>query len=469
MNIKRIEIDGLYGYMNKSVDFNKSINLLVGINGSGKTSVLNIINWLLVPSFPNLCSVEFKSILLTFDFNEKEYEITCKQHEKEITIDVFNATDSIEFQQIQADFKIHPKNFTRNSNLKKNFATQYYNLSPEEHEIETWNFLSNQIPNPTVIGLDRTLYAEEGNSVAILEDERIVRRKAQTSGDEISESPLDKVSKMAREEYLTYRNKILDLNSQLNDKLLLSSFDEPMTDEMLKVMLSSERLTIEQVINLEKKVKDYFIENMFEKSRSQSRSRNNRNNQRLEKIENYFKNLKFILKKTSNTDIDGMSILYITNVNQFKKLRDLIREFEEFESSSKRYYRQLHSYLESINRFLRDSSKELYFDKRRSRLMFRVLNKGGEIIQSNRSLKDLSSGEKQILILFTYIKFNDKNGKLFIIDEPELSLHPKWQEQFLEGIKSIMTGSTQLMFATHSPAIVGNNSKFCKVLLPYNE
>jgi len=50
MNIKRLEINNLYGYMSKTIDFNEGINLLVGINGSGKTSVLNILNWLIIPS-----------------------------------------------------------------------------------------------------------------------------------------------------------------------------------------------------------------------------------------------------------------------------------------------------------------------------------------------------------------------------------------------------------------------------------
>ena len=89
------------------------------------------------------------------------------------------------------------------------------------------------------------------------------------------------------------------------------------------------------------------------------------------------------------------------------------------------------------------------------------------MIGNDREIITLSSGEKQILILFTYIKFNNQLGKIFIIDEPELSLHPKWQENFLEGIKTIMPKNTQLLFATHSPSIVGKNKSYCKILLPY--
>ena len=73
MNIKRVIIKKLYGYINKDIDVNKNINLLVGINGSGKTSVLNIINWLLVPSITNLCANEFEKIELHFNYKSEDY------------------------------------------------------------------------------------------------------------------------------------------------------------------------------------------------------------------------------------------------------------------------------------------------------------------------------------------------------------------------------------------------------------
>ena len=79
----------------------------------------------------------------------------------------------------------------------------------------------------------------------------------------------------------------------------------------------------------------------------------------------------------------------------------------------------------------------------------------------------LSSGEKQIVILFTYLAF--QRGKIFVVDEPEISLHPRWQEEFLDGVKDLMRSDTQLIIATHSPAIVGKYVDYCTTLLPYNQ
>lgn len=60
-----------------------------------------------------------------------------------------------------------------------------------------------------------------------------------------------------------------------------------------------------------------------------------------------------------------------------------------------------------------------------------------------------------------------KKRQIFIIDEPELSLHLGWQEIF---VKTIIDASpdTQFILATHSPTIVGRieNEKFCIDLTP---
>jgi DNA repair exonuclease SbcCD ATPase subunit len=69
MKLKRLEIKKLYGTFTKSVNFDERLNLLVGINGSGKTSILNCIDWLLKPDLPRLASTNFISIRLILIHN----------------------------------------------------------------------------------------------------------------------------------------------------------------------------------------------------------------------------------------------------------------------------------------------------------------------------------------------------------------------------------------------------------------
>ena len=70
---------------------------------------------------------------------------------------------------------------------------------------------------------------------------------------------------------------------------------------------------------------------------------------------------------------------------------------------------------------------------------------------------DLSSGEQHELVLFYELLFKVAPGSLILIDEPELSLHVVWQEQFLHDIQEITRLSDiDALLATHSPDIIGD-------------
>jgi predicted ATPase len=114
------------------------------------------------------------------------------------------------------------------------------------------------------------------------------------------------------------------------------------------------------------------------------------------------------------------------------------------------------------------SAKKILFKEDTSEITFNNLDKNGSAVTKYKDIKFLSSGEQQILILFTYIAFNSTDGKIFIIDEPELSLHIKWQEDFLEKLEKITPDSTQLLLATHSPILANKKKDKAITLLPYN-
>jgi len=73
-------------------------------------------------------------------------------------------------------------------------------------------------------------------------------------------------------------------------------------------------------------------------------------------------------------------------------------------------------------------------------------------------LDTLSSGEKHDFIMFYNLIFNIDNNGLVLIDEPEISLHIEWQESYLDHLIAIceMNG-LQAIVATHSPNIVSSH------------
>ena len=72
------------------------------------------------------------------------------------------------------------------------------------------------------------------------------------------------------------------------------------------------------------------------------------------------------------------------------------------------------------------------------------------------SLSDLSSGEKQIVSLFSHLYLTNREKFFVLIDEPELSLSVPWQRRFLEDIRkgAFCAG---LVAVTHSPFIYDNS------------
>ena len=97
-----------------------------------------------------------------------------------------------------------------------------------------------------------------------------------------------------------------------------------------------------------------------------------------------------------------------------------------------------------------DGTSEFYVDKKVS---FDISN-GLRIYEKNGKILDpslLSSGEKQLLLLFcNTIAARGRSG-VFIIDEPEISLNVKWQRKLVDSLlKLVGEADVQFLLATHS-------------------
>ncbi len=148
--------------------------------------------------------------------------------------------------------------------------------------------------------------------------------------------------------------------------------------------------------------------------------------------------------------------------SQYRHINELASAFDSYETSAAAAYEDIRSFLDTVNRFLEDSSKVLFFDEHSGDLSFDFI--GADRRRRANPLSRLSSGEKQVLMLFTFMAFVSKKDQVFIVDEPELSLHPKWQSNFLEAMIGQAPERTQIILATHSPEIVGRFRDSCVLL-----
>lgn len=78
-------------------------------------------------------------------------------------------------------------------------------------------------------------------------------------------------------------------------------------------------------------------------------------------------------------------------------------------------------------------------------------------------IADLSSGEKQIVFRGAFLLRNQQSikGNTILIDEPEISLHPKWQAKIFDYYRKLFTDhnnnqNSQLFIATHSQYVLSS-------------
>lgn len=89
------------------------------------------------------------------------------------------------------------------------------------------------------------------------------------------------------------------------------------------------------------------------------------------------------------------------------------------------------------------------------------------LMEKEISIRDASSGEQCFLSLILGIASEITDNSLICIDEPEISLHPEWQEQIVEVIENTFASykGCHFIIATHSPQLIANiSSENCFVL-----
>lgn len=157
----------------------------------------------------------------------------------------------------------------------------------------------------------------------------------------------------------------------------------------------------------------------------------------------------FQKSRTNVKNTGSITITDLLHIYNTWRTYSLTKEYENLQKEKERIFQQKEIFLTTINKLF-NGRKELKISEKNE---LQVISKNNDPM----SIRDLSSGEKQILILLGETLLQEKKPTLYIADEPELSLHIKWQESLTECIKKVNTNA-QIIFATHSPDIVGAHS-----------
>ncbi len=158
--------------------------------------------------------------------------------------------------------------------------------------------------------------------------------------------------------------------------------------------------------------------------------------------------------KSSRSDLDSDGIVFPIDIFSHQKIVEthIVRLVQEKvianrELTAKEVIEQT---IGDINQLLKGISlKTLLVDINSEQPIFKSVC--GPLILSN----ELSGGEKQLYykaILFDKLR---PQNSLIMVDEPETSLHPTWQQEVLKLYHNI-PGNNQVILVTHSPHIIAS-------------
>ncbi|MBE6151569.1 MAG: ATP-binding protein [Firmicutes bacterium] len=126
------------------------------------------------------------------------------------------------------------------------------------------------------------------------------------------------------------------------------------------------------------------------------------------------------------------------------------KSFEEFKKESKlyRFEKAFNDFFDNVTFERVDNTdsveKKIIFEKHGKKI----------------NIDSLSTGEKQIVFRGAHLLKNVNNisNGIVLIDEPELSMHPKWQSKILQFYRNLFTKDgnqkTQILVATHSEYVL---------------
>lgn len=406
--LNSIEISGLWGSYNLNLNTNKDINLFIGTNGSGKTTLLNLINYILSVDIDNMNEINFKSakIVLVNFYNTKKHK-TIKIEK----IGRFNFIYKVGANKFEINFsllsdRVHMRPFRQNLIETRKKILEAININP--------------VKNITVYRkIDKDLFNRyPGESY----------KYGQYSDDEDAEfNPIDTRIKKLLIDFAEYRETLNYESNKISEEFKM---------DVLRALLKAPSRKNSDIlkINYNKNDLNSALKNL---------GFNKRNDLTLgADFVNSYEEFKNLVKRNKGITIDKIMQMPVYNV-----LDTAIELSKESDKKKQEINTPVYQFLEVANNFLGEG----HFNKKVSIFAGRlkIENKKHEDIEITK----LSSGEKQLLILLLETLLQKNKPQIYIIDEPELSLHISWQRAIVKSILQL-NPNVQLLIATHSPEIV---------------
>ena len=414
--IESFKIDKLWGYRNIDLTFNNDVNVLIGPNGSGKTTILNLLH--------SILSGDLQSVV-NFNFQQAKIGLKSFKSNSVRTIKVNIGDESLKLKVGQREYSAPIDIFSDRKPIRSPLRYLY------ERDNVIRNMLLEEIDGEST-PLVPLVWLPVNRRLPVTEDEeeRYARREPLESVDLRLEELLESLSR--------YHSI---LNAQLSERY--REFEH----QVLSVILYSKehdqfRLIRNSTLqSFPTKVEKAQLLGAFESAGLLDEQMQSRINDHFTAAERVVKRIGENIDKNIGLDLEDVLVLPL-----IRRTQAMVKCAGELEEDKERIFASLRLYEKTVNSFLNDKSIQV--------------DENGLLKIKSSSLSELnwhflSSGEKQILILLTQALLRFDKPVVYIADEPELSLHVTWQEKLLKSLVTLAE-QMQVIVATHSPDIVGN-------------
>lgn len=409
--IKSVSVKGLWNVKNININLNEDVNILIGGNGSGKTTFLRIVE--------SLLNVDLASIdEIIFD----EVEIIMQQEEslKLVIQRLMEDFVSPLYRYILPDGEVIDIRYSdaRMIYRNRNMRGIYQHLKERLEVLVKVSWLSiNRLSD----------YSD-----------KIDRRVSETARTDV-----DLKLELLMNQIVSYR---LQLETKVNDRtkkfnedivsLLLynSSYDTlPKYDQIQRIQSYNK----EDIVTELHKVFSYFGDPRVH----------------TEEIQNHADKIIQVVDKLNSKD-GRFTAEEMLSLSLMTRTLAILTLSSTYQADKAKILQPITMYLDIVAQYLNDKRIDLNVSTGELTPYVRL---GGKK-ERELAVNVLSSGEKQLLILLTETLLQQSQPYIFIADEPELSLHIEWQRKLVNSIRNL-NPNAQIIFATHAPEIAANHSK----------
>lgn len=403
--IESVYIKGFWGGHTVDIRTVEDYNFIIGPNGSGKSTALKLIAGVLLADKEYLSALDFESV-----------KIILKEpgSRKKPSIEVVKNNDAPFFH---CDYKIY-----------ESAGDKPYTYVLNEADASDWMFRKSYFLRNNIVGKDstgKTLVKHLSDMVSLtwLSVERVIKHDPSAGFDPIDMRLEDFSNRLVR--YLSALNKSLNiLNEKFQEQVFLSLLVK--ADEKISMLPTENKVESDKTALLQ-----IFSEFHVEKKNY------------VKKVEEHFGLIKKLQKKVA-TD-EKFEVNEAVTLFSLNRIESTVNFWETITTDKKKLLASRDKFISLLNQLMQ--RKRLWLNERNEIV---IETDSGKRLKPNQ----LSSGEKQMLIILGEALLQDGKTYIYMADEPEISLHVAWQETLATNLK-MLNPAAQIIFATHSPDVVG--------------